>query len=123
MIALGKMGPSDIFVYSRAIEDAIDLILMRSRNEAELARMQTEIDRLNTFRAVVDSKAEPRLLPCEINSKEPALVLGNVHYTRGLAQAWAQNVTLGPGVYALTGANGSGKSVRARARYIVLQDC
>lgn len=111
MIALGKMGPSDIFVYSRAIEDAIDLILMRSRNEAELSRMQTEIERLETFRDVVDSKLEPRLVPCQVDSSNPALVLGNLHYQRGPAEAKVFNVTIGPGVYALTGANGSGKSV------------
>jgi hypothetical protein len=37
------------------------------------------------------------------------LVLRNLHYSRGTASVRADHVELQPGVYALTGPNGSGK--------------
>jgi ABC-type bacteriocin/lantibiotic exporter with double-glycine peptidase domain len=111
MIAVGKMIPSEIFVFSRAIEDAVDLILIRSRSEAELARMKTEIGKLELFHGVLQTNEAPRLLPCSVEGTR-SLVLRNLHYSRGSANARADHVELTPGVYALTGANGSGKSVR-----------
>lgn len=112
MIAVGKMTPSDIFVFSRAIEDAVDLILIRSRSEADLARMKTEIGKLEQFHGVLQKNDEPRLFPCSVDSKEQNMILRNLHYSRGTANARADHLELSPGVYALTGANGSGKSVR-----------
>ena len=46
LMAAGKIVAADIFVFSRAIEDAVDMALMRSRSEAELARMMTQISNL-----------------------------------------------------------------------------
>jgi hypothetical protein len=40
LIAAEKIVTADIFVFSRAIEDAVDMVLTRSRSEAELARMK-----------------------------------------------------------------------------------
>lgn len=112
MIAVGKLTPSDIFVFSRAIEDAVDLILIRSRSEGDLARMKTEIGKLEQFHGVLERNEDPRLLPCSVEANNRRLILRNVHYSRGSANARADHVELTPGVYALTGANGSGKSVR-----------
>jgi ABC-type bacteriocin/lantibiotic exporter with double-glycine peptidase domain len=113
MIAVGKLTPSDIFVFSRAIEDAVDLILIRSRSEGDLARMKTEIDKLGQFYGVLQTNEDPRLLPCSVEPANRRLILRNLHYSRGSANARADHLELTPGVYALTGANGSGKSVRA----------
>jgi hypothetical protein len=107
-------------VFSRAIEDAIDLILMRSRGEAELARMETEIKKLKNLEEIWESSKNRRLLPCRVahSNEETSLVLRNLHYSRGTAQARADHLTLTAGVYALTGSNGSGKfSARSSNRF------
>lgn len=112
MIAVGKMTPADIFVFSRAIEDAVDLILIRSRSESDLARMETEIGKLEQFHGVLETNEEPRLFPCSVATTGQDMILRNLHYSRGSASARADHLELSPGIYALTGANGSGKSVR-----------
>jgi energy-coupling factor transporter ATP-binding protein EcfA2 len=128
LIAIGKIAPSEIFVYSRAIEDAVDMLLMRSRGEAELARMMTEIEKLDKLNALWASSKKPNLLRCLIDdgrhsllsgSKHNRLILRNLHYSRGTAMARADHIELGSGVYALTGANGSGKSTLFR----ILMSC
>lgn len=43
LMSAGKIVAAVIFVFSRAIEDAVDMALMRSRSEAELARMMAQI--------------------------------------------------------------------------------
>ena len=128
LIAIGKIMPSEIFVYSRAIEDAVDMLLMRSRGEAELARMMTEIEKLDKLNSLWDNSKKPNLLRCMIDeghhslasgSKHNKLILRNLHYSRGTAMARADHIELGSGIYALTGANGSGKSTLFR----ILMSC
>ena len=132
LIAMGKIISSEIFVFSRAMEDAVDLLLMRSRSEAELARMATDLERLAQVRDLWrNQEASTALLSCVVpdpecvdpthphHSHEPKIVLRNLHYSRGTAQVRADHVELYPGVYALTGPNGSGKSTLFR----VLMSC
>jgi hypothetical protein len=131
LMAIGKLVAADIFVFSRAIEDTVDLILMRSRSEAELARMETEIEKLSQLvdiwrrsqkRSLVHCSLPPPLLSQPGSSggvdanKEicRTLVLRNLHYSRGTASVRADHVELQPGVYALTGPNGSGKWLEKR---------
>lgn len=98
----------------------MDLILMRSRGEAELARMMTEITKLNGLKDIWDKSKSRALLRCDISPPDKKrLVLRNLDYTRGTAAVRADHVELKPGVYALTGANGSGKSTLFR----VLMSC
>jgi energy-coupling factor transporter ATP-binding protein EcfA2 len=120
LIAIGKIMAAEIFVFSRAIEDAVDMVLMRSRGEAELARMMTEIEKLKNLVDIWDRSTSRSLIHCNLAPpKENNLVLRNLHYSRGTASARADHVELKPGVYALTGANGSGKSTLFR----VLMSC
>lgn len=104
------------------------MLLMRSRGEAELARMITEIDKLDKLRILWDSSKKPNLLNCILDdansmsttgNKHNKIVLRNLHYSRGTAMARADHIELGSGVYALTGANGSGKSTLFR----ILMSC
>ena len=115
LISTGKIVAAEIFVFSRAIEDAVDMILMRSRSEAELARMETEIEKLRNLADVWDRSQNRSLLPCNVADPEhPRVVLRNLHYSRGTASARADHVEFMEGVYALTGSNGSGKSTLFR---------
>lgn len=110
LIAMGKIGAGDIFVFSRAIEDAVDMTLTRSRSEAELARMMTEIDKLQELVDIWDRSRDRNLLPCVLESPEKHTVrIRNLQYSRGTALVRADHIEFTPGVYALTGANGSGK--------------
>jgi ATPase subunit of ABC transporter with duplicated ATPase domains len=96
------------------------MVLMRSRGEAELARMMTEITKLNELKNIWDSSKSRALLRCDIAPPDKKrLLLRNLDYTRGTASVRADHVELKPGIYALTGANGSGKSTLFR----VLMSC
>lgn len=120
LIAVGKIVSSEIFVFSRAIEDAVDMVLMRSRGEAELARMMTEIDKLNDLKKIWEKSKSKMQLRCILSPPgQHNIVLRNLHYSRGTASVRADHVELPPGIYALTGSNGSGKSTLFR----VLMSC
>ena len=41
LLAEGSIVVAEIFVFSRAIEDVVDLLLIRSRSESELATLMT----------------------------------------------------------------------------------
>jgi hypothetical protein len=88
LIAMNKIVSADIFVFSRAIEDAVDLVLMRSRAESELARMMTDIEKLQALVDVWERSRERILMPCAVASPEtrhPGIVVRNLHYSRGSA--------------------------------------
>jgi ABC-type multidrug transport system fused ATPase/permease subunit len=116
LIALGRITAADTFVYSRAYEDAIDFLLMRSRGEAELARMMTEITKLEELSSIWNASRSRNLLSCRLAppSESKNLVIRNLQYSRGTALARADHLELRPGIYALTGSNGSGKSTLFR---------
>ena len=122
LIAGGKIVSAEIFVFSRAIEDAVDTVLMRTRAESELARMRTKIDMLKELVDVWDRSKLQLALPCTVappSEHHPGLVLRNLHYSRGTASVRVDHVEIRPGIYALTGSNGSGKSTLFR----VLMSC
>ena len=131
LIAVGRLLSADIFVFSRAIEDAVDTALMKSRSEAELARMMTQIDNLKELASVWDDAKSRNLLRCNLpptlpkstgnfhETETPMVVLRNLLYSRGTAVVRVDHLELKAGIYALTGGNGSGKSTLFR----VLMSC
>jgi hypothetical protein len=104
---------SEIFVFSRAIEDVVDLLLIRSRSESELATLLTQVDRLKVLDDVWSKSKEARLLPCRIRSNEiidgtssdpdGSIVLNNIQYSRGTASVSIEHLVIEPGIYAVTG--------------------
>lgn len=120
LMTAGKIVAADIFVFSRAIEDGVDMVLMRSRSEAELARMMTQISNLKELSEVWKSAKQRNLLSCTLGenhaheASKPLVVIKNMSYSRGAAVVQIDNMELAAGVYALTGANGSGKSTLFR---------
>lgn len=119
-MAVGKIVAADIFVFSRAIEDAVDMALMRSRSEAELARMMTQISNLKELSDVWKNAKKRSLLSCTLETNQASesskalVVMKNLFYSRGAAAVEIENMELPSGIYALTGANGSGKSTLFR---------
>jgi len=113
LIAIGKIVSADTFVFSRAIEDAVDMMLMRSRGEAELARMMTEIDKLENLATIWSNSKHRNVLHCTLSPPHRKnVVLRNLVYSRGTAHVRADHIEVPPGVYALTGSNGSGTLLR-----------
>lgn len=124
LIAVGRIVSADIFVFSRAIEDAVDLVLMKSRAEAELTSMATEIVRLEGLVDVWENSKKRNLMHCEVDSTDDSngkarISISNVEYSRGTARVRIDSMELSAGIYAITGANGSGKSTLFR----VLMSC
>lgn len=130
LIAVGKLVSADIFVFSRAIEDAVDTVLMKSRSEAELARMMTQIDNLKELASVWENANSRNLINCNLPLKalstsdagdpeRSMMVIRNLLYSRGTAMVRADHLEIKAGIYALTGGNGSGKSTLFR----VLMSC
>eukprot|EP00934_Nitzschia_sp_Nitz4_P006733 Nitzschia sp. Nitz4//scaffold3_size479765//445132//447785//NITZ4_000188-RA/size479765-augustus-gene-1.588-mRNA-1//1//CDS//3329551022//6723//frame0 len=124
LIAVGKLVSSDVFVFSRAIEDAVDMALMKSRLEAELARMMTQIGFMEELAEVWTDAKEPTLIHCNlappdvaehaVDSHVSMVTFSNLLYSRGTAVVRVDHLELTAGIYALTGANGSGKSTLFR---------
>jgi len=119
LIAVGKIGASDIFVYARAIEDFIGFILMRSRAESELASMTTSIQVLADLKQIWDDSEERHLLKCNIDHNadgkgSEGISINGLSYSRGSASVKINDIELSSGIYAVTGANGSGKSTLFR---------
>ena len=107
---------AEIFVFSRAIEDVVDLLLMRSRSESELATLMTQVDRLNVLDEVWNKSKEARLLPCRLRSDDTmdatsyptgSIVLNNIQYSRGTVSVSVEHLVIEPGIYAVTGGEDS----------------
>jgi len=115
LISIGKIVAADIFVFARAMEDVIDLILMRSRAHSDLASMETSIDILYDLKSIWDQSEQRNLIHCLIHeSSNESLIIDGLAYKRGLASVQINNLVLKPGTFAVTGANGSGKSTLFR---------
>lgn len=106
LIAVGKIGASDIFVYARAIEDFIGFVFMRSRAESELASMTTSIKILKDLKQIWNQSSDRKLLNCNLDeSGSEMLEIKGLSYSRGSASVHVEDVALSPGIYAVTGAN------------------
>lgn len=105
LMAVGKIISAEIFVFSRAIEDAVDMVLIRSRSEAELAQMSTDTEKLKELANLWSKHSQEKtLLPCSVGkaSEQNKLILRNLHYSRGTASVRADHVEMGAGVYAVS---------------------
>jgi len=112
LLEMRHIGNVDIWVYSRVVEDAIDMLLTRSRNQAELATMQTNIERLQELaKRLSDARARGRMR-CEVEPSAAALRFEDIEFSRGASlHVKVPQLVLPAGrVYAVTGPNGAGKS-------------
>ena len=112
LLAEGSIVVAEIFVFSRAIEDVVDLLLIRSRSESELATLMTQVEKLQNLEELWSKSKEARLLPCLVGNgakRSGGIIMNNIQYTRGTASVSVEHMVIEPGIYAVTGANGSGK--------------
>ena len=127
LLEAGHIGLADVWLYARVIEDAVDMLLMRSRAEAQLAMVVSDANRLAALDdAVAATHASQRvscswgsIVPSPSSSDAPlpgkpllgkSLVHVSCEYSRGTARVKVSPLALPPAIYALSGPNGSGKS-------------
>ena len=107
--------------------------LIRSRSESELATLLTQVDKLKVmtcmlyFCIIISCNIKTMLynlpqdlenvwskskvlnaLPCQIDDEKQnnGININNLGYSRGSAEIMIDHLVIGPGIYAVTGANG-----------------
>eukprot|EP00929_Paragymnodinium_shiwhaense_P002129 TRINITY_DN102329_c0_g1_i1.p1 TRINITY_DN102329_c0_g1~~TRINITY_DN102329_c0_g1_i1.p1 ORF type:complete len:829 (+),score=189.12 TRINITY_DN102329_c0_g1_i1:190-2676(+) len=116
LLQMQHITTSDLWVYTRVIEDAIDMLLTRTRKEAALKSMEMQIKRLKDLSGQLEKSVARGRAPCEVLAESNAprggqLSVAGLQYRRGRATVQLESLTLQTGrVYAVTGANGCGKS-------------
>lgn len=84
MIAYGNIISAEIMLYSRAMQDALDFLLMRSRAEAELSSLNTAVENLQEYVITWDDSRTRTVTQCAISGNK-SLSISNFAYTRGSA--------------------------------------
>ena len=116
LLQVGDISVVDIWVYSRVVEDFMESMLMRSRNEAELAQLAADTTRLDGLADLLDERrargeAMVSRLACSHGAGADDELRLTVSFTRGAASVRIDGLALrAPAVYAIVGPNGSGKS-------------
>lgn len=103
---------SDIWVYTRVVEDAIDLLLTRFRMDATLATLKTNMDRVAELSGRLERARTRGRATCSLEPSSSAIRIAGLTYARGasLEVVLSELVLRAGRIYAVTGANGSGKS-------------
>jgi len=103
---------TDIWVYTRVVEDAIDTLLTRFRMDATLASMRTNMDRVADLTRRLNSVRDRGYADCAVEQGVGQLRIQGLEFARGQSHGVRiADLTLYAGrIYAVTGANGSGKS-------------
>jgi len=102
---------ADIWVYTRVIEDVIDLMLTRFRLDATLATLNTNVDRITDLSTRLANTRARGYASCQVEPAVGAINIGGLHYSRGSSTVQLSQLELLKGrVYAVTGPNGCGKS-------------
>ena len=91
MLSFNLISSGEIMLYSRAIQDTIDFMLMRSRAEAELASLNTAVERLDEYTAMLDVARRRNQIECQISSTY-SIYIDNISYKRGSASVRVLNI-------------------------------
>jgi len=102
---------TDIWVYTRVVEDTIDLLLTRFRMDATLASLRTNMDRVGDLLNRLDKTRGRGKATCSVEQAGGEIRIDGLRYSRGTSEVHLAELRLRAGrIYAVTGANGSGKS-------------
>jgi len=112
LLEIGHLASSDVFLFERVIEDAMDFVLTRTRMQAELDTFQTNLGRVQELQTAIDKARNRNRVECHLRSSPRAVGFANFAYSRGqYVNVQIPELALLSGkIYAVTGANGAGKS-------------
>ena len=93
MLSFGHILVSEIMVFSRAIQDSIDFILMKSRAEAELASLNSAIEKLDEYLILADTSRKRNLVDCSLTAGS-FLSIEGLSFSRGSSKVYFNFVFL-----------------------------
>lgn len=116
MSTKGIISLGELFLYTRTLQTFVEVILFKSKNQAEFSKINSAIDRLNELSTHLNS-AEDSISEIYYYTDEvrDSLLIRDLEFTRGnkeqTTRVFIEKLELLIGkFYAVTGANGSGKS-------------
>lgn len=116
MSTKGIISLGELFLYTRTLQTFVEVILFKSKNQAEFSKITSAIDRLNELSTHLNS-AEDSISEIYYYTDEvrDSLLIRDLEFTRGnkeqTTRVFIEKLELFIGkFYAVTGANGSGKS-------------
>lgn len=116
MSTKGIISLGELFLYTRTLQTFVEVILFKSKNQAEFSKINSAIDRLNELSTHLNS-AEDTISEIDFNVDKTRdnLLIEDLEFTRGnkdkTTRVSIEKLELLIGkFYAITGANGSGKS-------------
>lgn len=112
LLEFGHIPIGDIWVYTRVVEETIDLLLTRFRMDAKLATLRTNMNRVSTLLDSLEAMRKRGRATCATVSGGGAVRIAGLRYSRGTSlEVQIEELALKAGrVIAVTGPNGSGKS-------------
>lgn len=116
MSVKGIIDVGELFLYTRTLQTFVEVILFKSKNQAEFSKIDLSINRLNELSTHLNL-AEDTISEVYFHADEvrDSLLIENLEFTRGnkeqVTRVFIENLEIFIGkFYAVTGANGSGKS-------------
>ncbi|MCT4634799.1 MAG: ATP-binding cassette domain-containing protein [Rickettsiales bacterium] len=116
MSVKGVIDVGELFLYTRTLQTSVEIILFKSKNQAEFSKIDSSIDRLNELSMYLNSAKDTiSKVYFYTNESRESLLIENLEFVRGnkeqATRVFIENIELFIGkIYAVTGANGSGKS-------------
>ena len=112
----GVITPAELFLYTRTLQTITESILFKSKNQAAFSKIDTSITRLNElYQDLYFQNNSIAKINYQIDENKSSLLIEDLDFTRGNKEQASHlsidSLELFMGkIYALTGANGSGKS-------------
>ena len=115
------LDAAEVWVMARALEDGLDTLLTRSRAEAELGELATDVARLAALADAVDAAKAPSTNTLDRVCRSGAGVsVEDLRFSRSVTRVSANSFNVAPGeALAVSGPNGCGKS----SLFALLQAC
>ena len=116
MLSKGIINPVETFLYTRTLETITTTLLFKSKNQADFAEIETAALRIDELVKQLDSTSNNMMqITYQVDAASSGVVIDDLDFTRGnkeqKSEVMIDHLELIMGkFYAVTGANGSGKS-------------
>lgn len=112
----GVITLEELYLHTRTLETLVNSILFKSKNQASFGNIESSVDRINElFHYLNSANNSIQNINFTVNEEQESLSIQDLEFTRGnkeqISRVFIKNLELFLGkFYAITGANGSGKS-------------